>query len=497
MMKEEKDNIDCLNSGNDNEREVVLNHKFPGNDEKQMTLKDILRIFNNASVKIFVATLIAGVIGVIAAGTYYFFFAPQHSGAVIGIISFNYNGAEEGLDPFGRLLDVTKIKSPKVLDRALTELNLYAKGVTVEDVRQNITIEGIVPDDAFQRILTYRAIAEEEPSKLEEILDLFYVPTQYAVTLSIPSRFSFLSGAAGIELLTAIFHSYQIYFFEEYSARNILSTAIFSLPYEEYDYSESYKILNGQFNNILNYLVEKRNESPDFRAKSTQMSFGDIVRNINLIRDIDLLNMRALIDIRLLTKNVDFRILSYRALVAEKEMDEIIAMENAVATWNAIETYEKDSTIWFGTVGQAALEFNESSGFYDDLITRALRYEETAIRLRAEIDYHEEMIANLYNAETPGDPVADFQRQLDILHIESLIQSVSGKMAMWIDIINETVDEYMETEVLKDVTKIALLPKYTSHFASYASRLLIIIAAVTLIGFALSTIYAYLKALFK
>jgi len=481
-----------------NAESIDLNLRLPGqNKDGELTIKDVLTIFRRNSGIIFTVTLISIVVGMVAAAAYYFL-TVKYTGTVSGIISYNYKGAEDGLDPYGRLLDVTKLKSPKVLEPVLSQLNLYEKGVTVEDIRQNIRIEGIIPEDAMQRILIIHDISPEEPSKLEDLNELSYIPTQYTVTLRIPKKLSVLKGAIGVELLSSVLRSYQEYFFEEYSDRSILSTAIVSLPYNEYDYYDSFKVLNGQFNNMINYLNAKRNEAPYFRANSTQMSFGDIITNLNLIKTIDLANMRALVEVRLVTKDIDFAISCYKAIILDKTLEKDVQMENARITKEAAENYEKDTAVLFGSTGAyPALQFSQPSETYDSLIEQAVAAEEQAVSLQRDIEYYQKRISDMEMISLIQDPVIVANRKLDVAQVESLIESVSKKMAEWINVINDTVDEYMESVAMKDVTKVVLFPQYKSSFISYLKIMAIITIAVIFMGFFLSAVYVCIKNIMR
>lgn len=466
---------------------IELNLRLPPqNEDDDISVKDIVTIFKKGSVKIFTVTLVSLVVAIVAAFIYYFVTA-EYAGTVTGIISFNYKGAENGLDPYGRILDVTKIRSPQVINNVLTELNLDEKGVTVEDLRQNIVIQGIVPEDAMQRIMIIKEISTRDPSKLDQLADVSYISTQYAVTLSIPKKFSFLKNSNGTELLNEIFYSYQEYFLKEYSDKGILNTAVTVLPYSEYDYDDAAKVLNGQLDTIISYLASKMDISPNFRSNKTQMSFGDIITNLDLLKTIDLSKIRSIIEVRFVTKDSELLISTYRSLIVEKTLDRDVYREKALIFQQAAASYQKDSAVMFGAA-DSTLQFTQPSDTYDLLIKQATESSEFAVRLQGVIDYYEKRIADLQ------DPISILNRSADIALVEDAIASVSEKMSVWIDIVNETIDEYMETEALKDATKIVLLPQYTNNLMSSVKMMGVIVIAVVFIGFLLSTISVYVSS---
>ncbi|MCL2096494.1 MAG: hypothetical protein FWH10_06275, partial [Oscillospiraceae bacterium] len=352
------------------------------------TVRDILTVFSRGSVKIFTAVLVSLILGVIAVLVYHFAIYSNYpyAGSVTGVISFNYAGAEEGLDPHGRRLDVSKIVSPNILDRALAELNMFEYGLTSDDIRQNVRIEGIIPIDAMQRILIIKEIATRDPSRLDELNQLSYISTQFAVTLNVPSEFSFLAGTRGVELLEAIFSSYQRYFFEEYGGISVLSTAVESLPLEEYDYFDAHRVLNSQLNNMLAYLSAKSSEAPDFRSIGTQMSFGDIILNLDLLK-IDLSLIRSLIEVRLVTKDKDLLMSTYTSLITDMNMNKNIQLERARINQNAAQSYQKDSVVIYGGGSGDSMQLSQSSDTYDMFIRASAVAAVEAIRLEDDIEY--------------------------------------------------------------------------------------------------------------
>ena len=74
------------------------------------------------------------------------------------MISFSYDGIDQGQDPNGGALDVTKIKSTPIVSAALE--NLQMKDVDVEDVRSAMKITGVMPDSVKQEIAVINTVAE-------------------------------------------------------------------------------------------------------------------------------------------------------------------------------------------------------------------------------------------------------------------------------------------------------------------------------------------------
>ena len=62
----------------------------------------------------------------------------------------------QGLAPDGNEFDVNKIKSPNIIESALT--NIDEPLSYVENVRRNISIKGVIPSDALDKISLYQSV---------------------------------------------------------------------------------------------------------------------------------------------------------------------------------------------------------------------------------------------------------------------------------------------------------------------------------------------------
>lgn len=61
------------------------------------------------------------------------------------LISFNYSGIEKGKDPSGRNFDVNMVKNSQVIANVLTKDDIDIEKAS--DIQQNITFEGVIPQD--------------------------------------------------------------------------------------------------------------------------------------------------------------------------------------------------------------------------------------------------------------------------------------------------------------------------------------------------------------
>lgn len=462
---------------------------------EEITIKEIFNILNRGSVTIFTLTMVFGVIGILLAGAYFVMFPPISAGSVQGVISFNHPDAERGLDPFGNVLEPTveRLRSPEVISAALYEMDLHRHGITVEDIRQNLRIRGLVPRDAMSRIVTYQVIAVDEPNRLEDLLHFSYATTQFVAILNIPEEHSFLAGVLAEDLLTAIFNAYRQMFYDEFLERSILHTPIVTLDFvHDHDFFESQRMLTVQLNAMSNFVREMAEEAPAFRSMRTGLSFGDIFSNLGLIGEIDMANIRAQINIRNLTRYPELRLLSYQLAVEDLRLRERVQREYAEVIHFAIENYERDSIAWFGSVGPTEhyWDFRNAGEIYATLIERVLRAERLAIELRVELESYLDRIARLQatNLNTPA-------RRADMAVLDTMIADMVIRLDEWVEIINETTAEFLESELMGEFLLTALQPNFTGASGRF-NFMLLIIMATTAAGFGLSVVFVFLKNLF-
>lgn len=179
----DKNNYDKNNhdKNNQNDTKIYL-HMDNSDEEAQIDLFNIaghMRKRRKLYTYILLAAMCAGVlVGLVLVGVDYMTGQSSYARAVV---SFQYEGIEEGLDPNGAAFDINKIKAPAVIEEALNSLNITE--YSVEEIRENIAIEGVLPEDAVERITVITQMALEDVSNYEKILDVSYFPSQYVVYL--------------------------------------------------------------------------------------------------------------------------------------------------------------------------------------------------------------------------------------------------------------------------------------------------------------------------
>ena len=279
--------------------EVVLSRDKIGNRGIDISLRDIIEILIKAKW-ITAISVIIGILFAFAVGMYMQYLQP-YKGSVNMIVTFNFNGIEKGLDPYGNDFDISKAKSPAVLSKVVENLNLSSYGISEDNIRTNLKIIPIIPGNITEKI---RSLQESKAQNVGDGQDYTYYPNTYLVTLNLPRSFS-ISSFEAREILDELFKQYKKYFYNSYFSGTLLTDEIGPTDYSVYDYPQQIEIIKNQIITLKNYLKIKNNEvgASGFRSKKSGFTFGDIIDSITVLEKVDLQNIGASIDSYNLTKD--------------------------------------------------------------------------------------------------------------------------------------------------------------------------------------------------
>lgn len=460
------------------------------NRKKEITLKEILKSLRGGIRFITIFTAAAFLLSLLAA-TIYMLTSLHSTGQMKALIAFNYDGIDKGLDPHGMVFDIDKLKAPVVVDRVMENLRLYDKKLTTEDIRSNIDIQSMVPDDIIKKITTINRMAEKDVTKLEQLSELEYHPTQFLVSFSNERRLGLTRTEAG-RVLNELLKEYRLYFMQTYGDKDVLSGAVGDPDYSGYDYPEMARAMKGQIDIITSYLKDKQKKSPEFRSISTQMSFGDIISYLNVINDVDISRMNSLIYNFNLTKDKNRLLSLYQYRIEQYGLEMAKRQDESKLAQDSVNRYQKDKNLVLlpETNGETAgaMEFDSKNKYYDQLIERALNSGVSAAGYAHDIEYYKQVIGRLNNDQVTADV-----KQKYVEEVGKMVDSITEKLKNWVDITNKTVDEYYETEVFTNAVKIPIPAEYESSVMSSLKLPLLAVLAVTV----LAAFAAILLVLFK
>ncbi len=469
--------------------EVILSQDRIGNRGIDISLREIIEILIKAKW-IIVVSAIVGILIAFVVGMYMQYLQP-YKGSVNMIVTFNFNGIEKGLDPYGNDFDISKAKSPAVLSKVVANLNLSNYGISEDNIRTNLKIIPIIPGNITEKI---KSLQESKAQNVGDGQDYTYYPNTYLVTLNLPRSFS-ISSFEAREILDELFKQYKKYFYSSYFSGAFLTDEIGPIDYSIYDYPQQIEILQNQIMTLKNYLKIKNNEvgASGFRSKKYGFTFSDLIESITVLEKVDLQNIGASIDSFNLTKDKEALIKLYEYRIQESEMISKKKNDEANIYANSINKYQKDKNILVipgngVTSDLSSVEKNQTSKYYDDLIEKSILAETQAKESVNNANYYRKQIDKLKN-----DTVEMSQKKEAEKRVNAMLDDVRTKFREYIDVSNETVQEFYNSELFKRAMTIISPAEYSSS----KSNLKLYLAIGALAGLIFGLFAAFLKEYMK
>ncbi len=407
---------------------------------------------------------------------------------ITALVNFSYNGIQSGLAPDGTTLDVNKIKSPSVIETALSSLDMSLNNV--ESIRRNIFINGVIPNDAMDKISLYQSVYSKGGSSaltaVESLLNIGYYPTYYVITLDYSQTGFDLTTSK--QVLDRILRSYQKYFFTTYGYNEALGNSVVAVDYKDYDYPVAIDVFNSMLTNLNDYLSRISSENSDFRSNVTGYSFQELITKIDTLKSADIDSLSSYIFINNVTSNKKLLLTFYKYQVEKIESELKIYQSELDSITNSIDNYEKDNWLIFGEgAEQAGTNYSQASEKYDNLIRQKVEKQKVVSRSKQQISYYNDRIdaLNQNNTVSTDD---------NIKYVEEHLASISSRITELIDIVNKTSDEFYETVTFAHAYNI-LVPATGAEPTVVTKELLIPILIGEVVIFIIYVVIAFTKAL--
>ena len=402
--------------------------------------------------------------------------------SLVALISFSFDGVEKGVDPNGDNFDVNTVKSPAVIEAALTNLDMDL--TNLEPVRQGIRFAGIKPKDAVDRITLYEKILNGNSSggvsAVEKILDTSYFPTQYKVYFDYNA--TSLSDDEAVEVFNAVLDQYQTYFYERYGYNESLGNAVTSINYEDYDYSEAVDVFKNSLQTLESYIKDISNdENKRFRSSATGYTFGDLDEAVKTVQSIDLDRISSYVTVNNLTKDKDEALAYYEYRIKALNRNKAQYEEQLAAYETSIEKYQKDQIFVFGNGSDNTdTQSTVASEQYDKMIQAKNNLAGSLAQTKQQIEYYKERQESLKN--NPVGSTAKTEK------VEASLADLNKKIELLVDLVNRTSDDYYRNVTFKNAYTVLVPATNTStdkmsHIVENAKQPLVILEALGLVVF--------------
>ena len=363
------------------------------------------------------------------------------------LITFQFKGIESGVGPNGASFDVTMIKSPYVIQPALEQLGISES--YADKVRKNLSISGVIPEDAVEQLTIIEKISEKDATAYEKVRDVSYFPSQYVIYLYDDGTFS---PKELTQILDGVIASYEDYFIDTYANNDVLSVTSNLLDTSDYDYPEYTDLFETQVNIMRSYAAERMNDAPDFRSAQTGLSFEDIVSALDFVQSVDIARFVSYVETNALTRNRARQIEYYNYNIKEytNKLSELQLRLDSVES--TITSYEKDPVVIVSN-SDSTLEYGEKNEFYDNLINQKIALNKQIAETNTRINKFYQKVNDLQNSEK-------IPTQADFDYADGLISKLRTVIASWVDLTEETTEEYYNTTLLSNAVKVSVEPQY-------------------------------------
>lgn len=292
-------------------------------------------------------------------------------------IQLNYDGASDGLDPNGRKFDAVSFLSDDVIASALQKSELTGEKYQVENVKQYIAIENVVPKNIVKEIDSYESILSGRGTSTITSSDYHPVRYRFVVYQDLGVSKSKLN-----TLAKYLVDEYRDKFYLTFLNRLDNEELDELLEFDNYDYRYQTELLSRKINLVKNYSNELYTRHDDFDADG--VSFKDLVVNANQILE-NIETIDNIINLRSISKNPqtikDYY--NYRIEILSKEKDRYTTDLNNVSA--QLSGYEKDKTSYVGN-GETIVEIsNNSAETYDALMAKQLELNNKVATVNEEI----------------------------------------------------------------------------------------------------------------
>ena len=415
-----------------------LNITIKNHDEKDEVIISISSILQQMK-RLFAIWIVAAIVAGLVVFSLSAFKTFSSSVPAEAIVSFTYDGIEQGLDPKkAGTFDIETMKSPKVIEMALTEMGLDIENL--EYIRSNISFGYIMPQEAYEKLKAYNSVMEKATSgslsAAQAMLDVKYYPTKYEIFFNYGN--AGFDKNTGTEILNTIVDCYGDYFYQLYGFNEPLGASVAAVDSENYDYPQQIELYRDSLRKVRSYLDElAKEDNTAFRSSVTGYSFNDLSEYAKTVTSIDLDRISSYISVNNVTKNKDEALSYYDYRIENLTRDKDEYSERLAALDASIAKYVKDSATFIGA-GAESINGNASihSDQYDSMFKTKTTLEASLAQTVQDIKFYESRREALKSNKTSS--------RANIDKVETDLAGLNAKVTDIVDLTEKTADDYFK-----------------------------------------------------
>lgn len=275
-------------------------------------------------------------------------------------LSFTFDGAAQGEAPNGYRFDANGLLAEEVISAGLSASDLTDR-YSVEEIRKNLSVRGIYPDDLISQMTSYESLAESTVS--QQLMYSDYHPSSFEVKLYRDFDTT-LPQEQVKSLLDNILTSYKEYFARVYAMGDVDAVDIGIL--QDLDYFQQLDTLEVELNQAARYASEMADKEPTLQIDGK--GFSDISLQFEKRVQSEISALNATMTMNSLSKDLD-RLYSMYEFQAKELQNQInIQTQRLDNLDELITSYGKTGVIYLSTSDSLNKVDEQSSKEYDKLV---------------------------------------------------------------------------------------------------------------------------------
>jgi len=409
--------------------------------EEEISLREIIEVILRH--KWFIIGLM--LLTVMAAGIFTFL---QREGYVASVVKMDFEEIEEGIYPSEEPFTKSDIISPYILSQVVEDLNLLEKDLGVRDIQEMIEVEE----------LFYEVGNEDEPE-----LEPAY---QYRLILH-PHEEKDVSPQLKRQILSSVVENYRQEYAQEFIEKPLFPNLTEGVGETgDMDYPFLSRNLRSYQSIFKDHAITMAEETESFYSTRFGISFRDLARQLDNIKEHQYEDISALIRTNSLTKDREGAIRQFESLMEElnfkldKKDKEAEYVKGLLKDAEPLRTGTLPDT-FPALIAEGDFELMEEifdkfyrENFYPELLQVSVEAAEEAIDINQEISFLRQDLQILQENPRAEDDLTPLKEKVD-----KDINELIGSLNRAVNIHNNMMEEYYEEKAQRGISY-AVMPYY-------------------------------------
>jgi hypothetical protein len=311
----------------------------------------------------------------------------KEAGRSTSALSLTFDEINQGLDPRGYPFDISEIKSDAILVEAVSRAGV---SLTAQQVRASLVTEVLTSGNLLSSMLNLPSVT----GKVESVNEQEYRTGEYIISIRDGILPRPVRDAA---LLNSVMKTYADSFKSDYLLGSETNVVYSKEEMLSFDYPEIVDLLKQEAASLGRYASSFEKADSDLvpAPEETELSFSDLRAKVQAIQDIDIENIKSLVNYYALSKDVQARI-SYETVKLRRgnvQLRKSGGRESAVQ--QMVDMYKNNSSYIINSNTTNSTTNSREDAFYSNLMNSLVTNRNDTVNDKRNVDALEGRIAAL------------------------------------------------------------------------------------------------------